>query len=73
MNKCANCGGQGWYVIPTGPQGEVPEQCQCEYCGGTGEMTEEDASVYADENNYANREDSEQASRSGLHWTHGSW
>ena len=33
-------------------------------------MSEEDANTYDDENNYANREDSDQAGRSGLHWTH---
>jgi hypothetical protein len=34
------------------------------------EMTEEERNIYDREANYANREDTEQSSRSGLHWTH---
>jgi len=40
MIKCHNCDGAGWTVIATGANGETPEQCQCEWCGGTGEGRE---------------------------------
>lgn len=33
-------------------------------------MTEEERNISNDEKNYATRENAEQASRSGLHWTH---
>lgn len=32
MSDCPKCGGAGYYVIPIGANGEVPEQVQCE-CG----------------------------------------
>ena len=35
-SNCRQCGGQGWYPVQTGCQGELTEQCQCERCGGTG-------------------------------------
>lgn len=72
-SACRVCGGTGAVsynpnLNPNAFSGST--SAKCSHCEGTGIMSEEDAYTYDDENNYANREDSEQASRSGLHWTH---
>ena len=34
--KCDICNGSGYYIVPTGANGEISEQVICEWCGGTG-------------------------------------
>ncbi len=36
MDKCGDCGGQGWYAVHQGF--DPPEQVQCELCEGFGEI-----------------------------------
>ncbi len=33
---CTKCNGVGWYAVQVGV--DTQEQCQCEYCGGTGKL-----------------------------------
>ena len=48
IERCPECGGQGWYAVEGNNDRGEPEMALCYYCKGTGLMPKEEREQEAD-------------------------